>query len=278
MMFLVYVFVAIFGLIVGSFLNAVIYRLEVSDSVVKGRSYCPHCKHTLAWHDLIPLLSFVILGGKCRYCGGRISWQYPFIEVSTALIFLAIFNFEFLISKQFSHSLIFETFYLFAIASLLIVLFVYDLKHYILPDKIVFPAIGLTLVYGVLSWIFSHWDLIRNLELEISHFGSLVNSFLAGMLAAAFFLSIFLLSRGRAMGFGDVKLALFMGLFLGWPAIAPALFIAFMLGGAVGIVLLAAGKKNMKSEVPFGPFLIAGTFAALYWGKLIVDWYWNLIY
>jgi leader peptidase (prepilin peptidase) / N-methyltransferase len=269
--------VFVFGLVIGSFLNAVIYRLEVSDSAFRGRSYCPHCRHILSWQDLIPVLSFLLLRGECRYCKEKISLQYPVVEVFTAFIFLQIFNVQFFISNEFLNAQIFGTLYFFAIASLLIVLFVYDLKHYILPDKIVFPAISIAVVYQLSIWIISHWDLIRNLKLEISHFGILFNPLLAALGAALFFFAIFALSRGRAMGFGDVKLALLMGLFLGWPNIAVALFAAFVLGAAVGVVLMLLKKKGMKSEIPFGPFLITGTFVALFWGKVIVDWYLDLV-
>ena len=258
-MFLFYSFVFLLGLTVGSFLNAVVDRLEKGESALRGRSYCPHCKHQLAWQDLIPVASFLMLGGKCGYCKGRISPQYPIIEIATGLIFL-ILNLKLQVSNL-NQGSSFETlsiFYLWAIASFLVILFVYDLRHYILPDRILFPAIGLALL----------WDLLALRSLGEG--GSFVVS---GFAAAAFFLTIFLLSRGRAMGFGDAKLALFMGLFLGWPNILVALFAAFFSGALVGIVLIVLKKKGMKSEVPFGPFLIGGTFLALLWGKEIVDWY-----
>jgi len=280
-MFLLYSFVFLFGLAVGSFLNAVIYRLPFDSaqgkSALKGRSCCPHCKHLLAWKDLIPLASFAMLGGKCRYCKARISIQYPLVEICTACIFLLIFNFEFLIFNEFSNFLIFETFYLFVIASLLIVLFVYDLKHYILPDRILFPAIGIAVAYQLSVWVIKNWDLIKNLKLEIGNFAPLASATMAAFGAASFFLAIFLISRGKAMGFGDVKLALFMGLFLGWPNILVALFFAFFSGAVVGLSLIFLKRKTMKSEVPFGPFLIAGTFGALFWGKQAVDYYINLL-
>ena len=132
----------------GSFLNAAIYRMEKGENALKGRSYCPYCRHQLSWRDLIPLLSFALLGGRCRYCHKNISLQYPIVEIATALLFLLIFSaqggpapgWQFL-----------NFFYLFAIASLLIVLFVYDLRHYILPDKILLPAIGLAFFWNLLA-------------------------------------------------------------------------------------------------------------------------------
>jgi len=264
----------ILGLIVGSFLNAVIYRLGYNDSVMKGRSYCPHCHHQLSWQDLIPLVSFLLLRGRGRYCERRISWQYPVVEISTGLIFLLIFNFEFRILNEFSNFLILQTAYLFTIVSLLIVLFAYDLKHYILPDKILFPAIGIVLGYRVFEFLnLNDWDLFGIWSLGFGAFAPLVNAILSAIFAAAFFFAIFAVSKGRAMGFGDVKLALFMGLFLGYPAIVIALYSAFMIGGILGLLLIAMKRKQMKSEVPFGPFLITGTFIALFWGDSILQWY-----
>src|SRR3989338_8578506 len=139
--------VFLFGLVVGSFLNSVIYRLGKGESALKGRSYCPQCKHPLSWQDLIPLLSFVFLQGKCRYCRAKISWQYPLVELGTAAVFFLIFaSGENSTIADFLH-----VGYLFTIASLLVVIFVYDLKHYIIPDKILYPAI---LVSGIWYLVF----------------------------------------------------------------------------------------------------------------------------
>ncbi|MDP2637406.1 MAG: prepilin peptidase [bacterium] len=251
--------VFVLGLVVGSFLNSVIYRLEQGESALKGRSYCPHCKHSLSWHDLIPLLSFVLLEGKCRYCGQRISIQYPLVEFSTGAIFFALF------SAFSSFNALFLT-YFFSVASLLVVIFVYDLKHYLIPDKILYPAIGLAVGWQVfMIWNFGNWDLfgISNLGFSI--------------LPTLFFLSIYLISKETWMGFGDVKLALFMGLFLGWPNILVALFFAFLAGAAVGVSLMFLKKKHLGSKVPFGPFLIAGTFLALLAGDFFMDWYLSLL-
>jgi len=257
---LIGMFVFLFGLIVGSFLNVVIYRLEKGESTFRGRSYCPRCRYTLSWEDLVPVISFLLLGGKCRYCREKISIQYPVVELATGLIFLLIFKSQVSSLNQVSSFEILNLLYFWVIASLLIILFVYDLRHYILPDKILFPAIGIVLGYRV----FEVWSLGLAWDL-----GFVVS----GFAATAFFFAIFAISKGRAMGFGDVKLAFFMGLFLGWPEILVALFVACMAGAAVGVVLILLKKKGMKSEIPFGPFLIGGTFAALFLGKELVDWY-----
>jgi len=209
--------VFVFGLAVGSFLNAFIYRLEVHDGLVlhprgrrdlmhellKGRSQCPSCAHTLAWQDLIPLLSFILLKGKCRHCKAKISFQYPLVELATGILFvLLLFKFHVvfptLVSLSFAQIL--ELLYLWTIASSLLVIFMYDLKHFIIPDRVLYPAI---LVSGI-------WYLVSSIAgwIPVYH---ILNILYISVGAAGFFLAIYLLSKGRAMGFGDVKLAFFYG-------------------------------------------------------------------
>ncbi len=253
--------VFLFGLIIGSFLNCLIYRLEKraetekkackkgSCAFFQGRSFCPHCRHTLSWRDLIPVLSFFLLRGKCRYCFQKISWQYPIVEIATGLLFLLIFNFQFSIFN-------------FIIVPFLIIIFVYDLKHYIIPDKIIYPAIGIALIY--------------NFQFLFNQFSIFKLSILSALLAAGFFLTIVMVTRGRGMGVGDIKLAFLMGLFLGFPNILLALFSAFLIGAIIGTGLIIFKNKTLKSEIPFGPFLVGGTLIALFWGEQIVNWYFNL--
>lgn len=232
--------VFIFGLIIGSFLNCVIYRLEEDRSFLQGRSFCPHCKHKLGFFDLIPILSFLVLKGKCRYCRKPISWQYPLVELATAVIFVVAF------------SILHSVFHI-LISAFLIVIFVYDLKHYLIPDKVIYPAIGTALIYDLLVF-------------DLGTFG-------AALSAAAFFAAIVLVSQGKWMGMGDVKFAFLMGLILGLPQTLVALFFAFLSGAIIGIGLILSRKKSLKSEVPFGPFLVAGTLVALFWGEGIINWY-----
>jgi len=263
----------ILGLVVGSFLDCVIYWLESKDKLVSftqqrtglfGRSFCPHCGHKLAGYDLIPVLSFVFLRGKCRYCQKTISLQYPLVEIATGSLFLLIFNFQFSIFKQFSIFQFSNFLYYLLIACFLIVIFVYDLKHYIIPDKIIYPAI---IIAGIFNFQFSIFN-----QFSIFKF-----SILSALGTSIFFLAIFLISRGKWLGFGDVKLAFFMGLFLGFPDILVALFLAFLIGAMIGLGLIIFKKKGLKSEIPFGPFLITGTLIALFWGNQIINWYLNLI-
>jgi len=255
-------FIFLFGLIIGSFLNCVIYRLEQKQSFWQGRSFCPYCKHTLKWQDLIPVFSFLFLRGKCRYCDKKISLQYPLVEIATGVLFLSIFNFQFLIFNKFPISN-FQTLFWLIISSFLIIIFVYDLKHFIIPDKVIYPAIIIALIFNFQFLIFN----------QFSIFNSLILSALG---AAGFFLFIVLVSRGKWMGVGDIKLAFLMGLLLGFPYILVALFFSFLIGAVIGIGLILAKRKTMKSEVPFGPFLVMGTFIALFLGGIITNWYWNL--
>jgi prepilin signal peptidase PulO-like enzyme (type II secretory pathway) len=257
------IFIFLFGLAVGSFLNCLIYRLEKNESFLGGRSFCPNCKHILSFSDLIPLFSFFVLRGKCRYCQEKISWQYPLVEIATGSLFWSISNFQFPISNF--QNFLFSLFY-FLIFSFLIIIFVYDLKHYIIPDRVIYPAIGITFIYQ----LFRNWKLgIRNLQF-------LLNPLISSLFAGLFFLAIVLVSRGRWMGVGDIKLAILMGLFLGWPNILVALFFSFLIGAIIGTGLIILGKKTLKSEVPFGPFLVTGTFISLFWGEMIIEWYLHL--
>jgi len=261
----------IFGLIVGSFLNCLIYRLETGSSFLKGRSFCPHCRHELSWQDLIPVFSFLILKGKCRYCQKPISWQYPLVELATGIIFLLIvWNLEFGICLEFG---IWNLLFYLLISCFLIIIFVYDLKHYIIPDAVIYPAIAIAFLYQLFRMLnFVNWNLFGIWNVESGILRPISSAFLASL----FFLAIVFLSQGKWMGLGDVKLAFLMGLFLGFPNILVALFLAFFIGAIIGIGLIISGKRTLKSEVPFGPFLITGTFIALFWGNQITNWYLSL--
>lgn len=263
---LIYLFTFFLGLIVGSFLNCVIYRLQTKESFLKGRSFCPNCKKILSWQDLIPLLSFIILRGRCRHCSQKISWQYPLVELATGILFVLVLNYTF-------PNLLIASYWL-LVACFLIIIFVYDLKHYIIPDRIVYPAIAIAFLYRLFSSLeFVNWNLfgIWNLEFGI------LRPILSAILAASFFLFIVLISRGKWMGVGDIKLAFFMGLILSWPGVSVALFLAFFSGAIIGTGLIISGKKGLKSEVPFGPFLVSGTLLTMFFGEEIISWYFALI-
>ena len=195
MLIFIYLIIFVFGTIFGSFLNCIIYYLEEGRNDLNDRSFCPNCKHKLSWSDLIPVISFFFLKGKCHYCSKKISIQYPLVEIFTGLLFVLILNFQF-INLQFSILNILTSIsflYLLIVSSLLILIFVYDLKHYIIPDKIVYPAIAIALIFNF----------------QKTTFGS---SLLVGGGAALFFFLLWLVSRGKWMGLGDAKLAFLLGL------------------------------------------------------------------
>lgn len=288
----VFSFTFLLGASVGSFLNVVCWRIPRNEPIVATRSYCPNCKKELRWYELIPILSFVWQGGKCRSCHTCISWQYPIVELTVGILFtfvfsrvvgfsesqlLQIYNLQFPISK------LFELGYLLFIVSVLVVIFVTDLRYYIIPDKIVFPAIGIAFVYNLFSNfgnlnldIFSNSG-FRNLDFlpfAVHPFWGLI---IAGVFASLFFLSLVIASKGRWMGLGDVKFAFLMGFVLGFPNIFVALFLSFTLGSIVGIMLIVARKKSFSSQLPFGVFLTLATFICLFWGNALFNYYWNVI-
>jgi prepilin signal peptidase PulO-like enzyme (type II secretory pathway) len=238
-------FLLILGFVLGSFLNVLADRLPNEKSIL-GRSKCDNCKKTLKAKDLIPIVSFLYLQGKCRYCHSPLSYQYLFAEILTGVMFVVTYLF---VGLESIPNLVFSL----VIVSSLIAIFFADLRYGIIPDEILAVAV-------IASFI---WLGIFQQDLFINHLLSGIGAFL-------FFLMIFLLTRGRGMGFGDVKLAFLLGLFLGFPDIVLALYIAFLTGGIVGIILILWKKKKLKSSVAFGPFLILGTIISFFLSPQII--------
>lgn len=229
---------SIFGLILGSFLNVLASRWGTTESLVGPRSHCPHCKTPLSSKELIPLVSFFLLRGRCRHCGKNISWQYPIVEVTTA-VYLGL-----LAARPL------EEFFFFAlVGALLLVLAAIDARTYVLPDALLLPLFVLGLLANFVLFPFSPPRML---------FGILFGG--------GFFLFLYLLSRGRWLGFGDVKLGAVLGVLLGWPAVALAVGAAAVAGGAVATLLLLSGKKGWKSPIPFGPFLVFGALLGIILG------------
>ncbi|MBI3290673.1 prepilin peptidase [Candidatus Falkowbacteria bacterium] len=244
-------FIFFFGLAIGSFLNVVISRLDGQRSFWQGRSACPNCGKGIYWYDNIPLISFILLSGKCRQCHKKISFQYPIVELVTALIFLW---------QYFLFGLSFRFFAFVILSSFLVVIFVYDLKKFLILDRVSIPAMFLALIF--------------NLALGVSLF----DMFLGALIGGGFFAAQFFISRGRWVGDGDIRLGILMGLILGWKFLLVALFMAYLAGALMGIILIALNKKKMSSEIPFGPFLTASTFVVMTHGKQILSWYLGLFY
>ncbi len=238
------------GLIIGSFLNVVLWRLHQGESLLTPRSYCPKCKKRINWSDNIPILSFLALRGRCRYCRSKISLQYPLVELVTGIVFLWLYL-EFGLTAKFFSLVIFSGF--------LIVIFVYDLKYYLILDRITVPA----MVIAVLA----------NLYLGLSFW----QLFWGGLLGGGFFLIQFLVSSGKWIGDGDIRLGILMGLMLGGKMLIVGLFLAYLVGAVFAIILVARGKKKMSSQIPFGTFLSLSTFFTFLYGQQILDWYLNLI-
>jgi leader peptidase (prepilin peptidase)/N-methyltransferase len=237
------VVVALFGLCTGSFLNVVIYRLPRGESIVVGRSHCPACEREIAWYDLVPVLSFLLLRGRCRYCRAPISCRYPLVESLTAAVFLVLylhFGLQAALIK-----------YLFLAALLVAATFI-DIERFLIPNRLVVAG----LAFGIAAGFFVH---------DVSFLSAL----LGAASTAGFLLLVALLYRG-GMGMGDIKLALVTGLFLGWPMGLVGLFVGACIGGLVGIVLIVAKIKGRKDPVPFGPFIALGTLIALLWGSQIL--------
>ncbi len=234
----------VFGTVIGSFLNVVGLRWN-SGLTLEGRSHCQSCSRKLSWWELVPILSFLSSLGHCRQCGARISWQYPLIEMVTGLVFVTIY--------QLALALL-PTLILGLVACLFVVIVIYDLRHKIIPDELVYASIFLSFIFRLLV-------------------GGTTLDFLAGPILFAIFGGIWWVSRGRAMGFGDAKLVLSIGLLLGAANGFSGIVVAFWIGAIYGIgliifghlkPLLSVGKRiTMKSELPFAPFIILGAWLGL---------------
>lgn len=245
----------IFGAVAGSFLNVVAMRFRTGMGL-EGRSKCLSCGKTLLWHELVPLLSFVLLKGRCGKCKGKISWQYPLVEILSGLVFvLIIMTFP----PQNILAAIITFIQLFA-AGIVVVMTIHDIKYKVIPDQLVFSFDALALIslfVGGTSYIH----------------GASLWQILAGPILALPFALIWLFSGGKWMGLGDAKLILGIGWFLGLNGGLNALFLSFWIGAAVSIVWLFATYKRFRpgTEIPFGPYLILGMYLVMLLGVRVVD-------
>ena len=232
-----FVLVFIIGLIIGSFLSVVISRLPKGEQFIGGRSYCPHCRHYLGWHDLVPVLSFLILRGHCRYCRNKISPTYPIIELCSGII-VAV---SFLFLSPFG--LAYWLFWVF-ILELLLILALIDLRHFILPDSVMVAILVAFVCYEILGGQIAGAD-------PVFSFGNLAG---AAILFLIFFL-IWSFSNGKWMGLGDIKLAGLLGLVFGFWNSVLILYLAVVMGAAAGLALILLGRGNLKTKLPFGAFI-----------------------
>lgn len=265
-----YLFILVFGLVVGSFLGVIVDRVLGEEPIWKGRSHCDHCRHNLRWLDLLPVISFLLLKRKCRYCHHPLSWFYPLIELLTGLTFVWVAYNLFLGSymQVFNLNYTLLLVYYLSLVSACITIFFTDIRYGIIPFKVVFFAAALSVVwYLLLPSLYFLPDEIMALGIQTN----LLNAFASGVGAFALFFLLFYLTKGRGMGFGDVVFVFLMGLVLGFPKIGLALYIAFITGAVISVVLVLAKLKKFKGgTIPFGPFLVFGTVVSLLVGNYLI--------
>jgi prepilin signal peptidase PulO-like enzyme (type II secretory pathway) len=287
-----------FGTILGSFLNVVTLRYApegrlFSPADIGGRSRCPHCKKTLAWYELIPLLSFLVQRGECRSCSARLSFQYPALECAAGLVvagvpavlisFWSVSPQLFFLLQAPWWSYVLAVLWI-AISLLLLVVLVVDLRHLIIPNGLNL-AIGIvgacvTAVLALAAGSFPPFreSFLAQYQLLLSPFSMgaasvLLNHLIGAIVGWGLFFLLHLIARGRAMGMGDVKLALALGLALGWPDIGLAIALSFIIGGAWGAFALIFRARRFGDRVPFGPFLVLGALLTLALGSSLMGWY-----
>lgn len=249
----------VFGLIVGSFLNVVIARFDDWRSIVRDRSHCPECKKQLSWFDLVPLLSFIVLRGRCRHCRKPISFQYPIVEFSTAALIAAGYYLIFLLHDLVLWQALTAFIAYIVTIGALVTIFFHDLYEMMVPETMAYVAVLGATIFSL--FFFGDW--------RVTLYGGL-----AGLVPIALLVYP---SRGTWMGEGDVKIAAALGLLVGWPAAIVFLVGSFVVGGVFGAYLLLRRQVKLKSAVPFAPFLIIAGLVALFWGQSLVNWYLRLL-
>jgi leader peptidase (prepilin peptidase)/N-methyltransferase len=292
-----YALLFIFGAAVGSFLNVVIWRYEPTGSVfdfknLKGRSHCPHCKKVLRWFELVPVLSFFIQFGRCRSCQNRLSFQYPIVEFVAGLIFLFLplalndfygVRFSAFINLSAPYWYYFLILGWLAVFCIWLVIAFIDFRHYIIPNElnIALAVLGL-IITAIVFWQadffpFFRESFLRHYQLVFSPSQNIfLNRLLGIVFGTLFFGALIILSRGKAMGMGDVKLAFASGFVLGWPDIALTVILAFIFGGFWSAGLLFLKKKRLHNRVPFAPFFVLGAAVTIFWGFDLVAGYFSL--
>lgn len=244
------------GICIGSFINVAIDRIPHGKSIVYGRSQCDFCKHQLAWYDLVPIFSYLFLLGKCRYCHKKLSLQYPVVELLVGLLAVFIYLFQQPMTLNDFAVYTLDT-ALFVVAFALTIM---DIKYHILSDI-------LLITFGGFLFI----------KFLFEDPGSLLLRLGFGLLAALPILALYVFTKGRGMGFGDVKLVFLLGFLLGFPMSFVMYYVAFLTGAVWGVILILSGKKSLKgSAIAFGPFLFLGAFIALIWGYTV--WHYLLTF
>ncbi|MFL6212335.1 MAG: prepilin peptidase [Blastocatellia bacterium] len=280
-------FVFVFGLLIGSFLNVVIYRIPLGESIVLPASHCPHCDAAIKPYDNVPVFSYALLGGKCRNCRAGISPIYPAVELLVGILFLLVFI------KDANQFRLFDDHYVqvgarfwltlagdLAFVSFIVPLVFIDLRHMLLPNVITFPGLAVLFLLRVLApdpWQIRrtpHWfGLTEHSEWALALIGALLGMLAGGGTLWLIRWSYEKLRHVEGMGLGDVKMMLMVGAFLGWQLTVLTIFIGSMIGSLVGIGVMLARGSNMRMEIPFGVFLGPAALIALFVGKPLIDWY-----
>ena len=253
--YLIEVFVFIFGLCIGSFLNVCIYRLPESKSIVQPRSMCPHCGALIRFYDNIPILSYILLKGKCRHCSASIAFRYPVVELISGVFALGVY----LTYGIRLEALIYFVF----IATLLVITFI-DIDHQIIPDVITLPGIPIFLAASFA---------LRQISFVESILGILVGGGSLFLVAWLYHL----LTKKEGMGGGDIKLLAMIGAVVGWKGVLFTIFVASAVGTLVGMLIILKTRKTLKLAVPFGPFLAMGGMMYILFGPQLISWYFNLL-
>lgn len=240
----------------GSFLNAWVWRTRENFKIISGRSMCLHCRRQLSWYENIPILSFLYLQGRCRTCRNPIPFHYLMVELATAFIFVLMAWDNFATYAEPSYLYFFRNLFF---AVLLIIIFIYDFLYQEILSDIV--------------WFGGLIGLFFNLYLNYS----LTSMLLGAVVAGGFFLLQFVVSRGRWIGGGDVRMGVMMGLWLGWPVVLVALIIAYVVGSIGSVFLLVLKRKTLQSATAFGTYLALGTLVAIVWGDKLAQWYVGLL-
>lgn len=284
----------LFGFIIGICLGSLSLALaerSLDGRTFLGRSSCPHCHRHLSSLDLIPIISYLWLKGKCRYCHKKIGWEYLLVELVMGVAVALIFWLSFPSQLNFLNLLSFCLKIFMAVV--LMIVAITDLKKTLIPDRITYPSVLVVLIVLTLISAYSIWALFQSLvSSEIGNFlvfktdylwrhGLLLASPLWGGLITALliglaFLTLILVTRGRGMGGGDLKLGILLGLYFAFPQALIAVMLAFFLGSIWAIGLIIVGKKKFGQTIPFGPFLSLGAFITLLYGVQIMDWYLNI--
>jgi leader peptidase (prepilin peptidase) / N-methyltransferase len=260
-----YFFIFFLGAIIGSFLNVVILRLP-KEETLKGRSHCVSCKRELSAFEMVPFFSFLFLGAKCSKCGKKISWRYFIIEAITGILFLCAFIFSQQTASAAGYILLLRNL---IIISVLICVFVIDLENFLILDSITYTGLGMVLLLTFLANL-AYLNFSQSLGLA-------AKSLAVGILTALPFYALWFFSKGKWIGFGDVKLALFLAVIFGWPLEIVGFLLAFLIGGVVSCFLLVLSKKTLKSAIPLGTFLSFGAVITLFFGQKILFWYLSLM-